>query len=166
MVSKAIAVFPVCRSPIISSHRPRPIGTRLSTAFNPVYTGLGTDLRAIIPETLTSTVPKDRVKLLPRRSDCSCPMPIFMTIFTSRINHLFRYTHACKTNAHFGSRTKFYIRKVVFLTNLYHSERWANQRISGSDKWSSRCVWFDTVLKVLCMPFLPENELYVPMIQD
>ena len=36
MVSMAIAVLPVCRSPMISSRCPRPMGIRLSTAFKPV----------------------------------------------------------------------------------------------------------------------------------
>ena len=36
MVSMAMAVFPVCRSPIMSSRWPRPIGIRLSTALRPV----------------------------------------------------------------------------------------------------------------------------------
>ena len=36
MVSMAMAVLPVCRSPIMSSRWPRPIGIRLSTALRPV----------------------------------------------------------------------------------------------------------------------------------
>jgi hypothetical protein len=48
MVSIAIVVFPVCLSPIISFHWPRPIRTRLSTAFNLVCMGSCTNLRAIL----------------------------------------------------------------------------------------------------------------------
>ena len=35
-LDKAMAVFPVPRSPMISSRCPRPIGTRASIAFRPV----------------------------------------------------------------------------------------------------------------------------------
>lgn len=56
MVSMAIAVFPVCLSPIISSLYPLPIGTKQSTDFNPVYIGSWTDFLGIIPGALISTL--------------------------------------------------------------------------------------------------------------
>jgi hypothetical protein len=49
IVSTATAVLPVCRSPIMSSRWPRPIGTIASMDFNPVCTGCDTDLRQITP---------------------------------------------------------------------------------------------------------------------
>src|SRR5919106_3027276 len=49
MVSTATAVLPVCRSPMISSRWPRPIGTIASIALRPVCTGCDTDWRAITP---------------------------------------------------------------------------------------------------------------------
>src|SRR5882762_6779189 len=49
MVSTATAVFPVCRSPIISSRWPRPIGTMESIAFRPVCTGCETDFLQTTP---------------------------------------------------------------------------------------------------------------------
>src|SRR5919106_1440389 len=49
MVSTATAVLPVCRSPMISSRCPRPIGTIASIALSPVCTGCDTDWRAITP---------------------------------------------------------------------------------------------------------------------
>jgi hypothetical protein len=55
-VSIATAVFPVCLSPIISSRWPLPIGTKQSTAFNPVCIGSCTDLRGMIPGALISTL--------------------------------------------------------------------------------------------------------------
>ena len=55
MVSIAIAVLPVCLSPIISSLYPLPIGTRASTALIPVCIGSFTDYLGIIPGALTST---------------------------------------------------------------------------------------------------------------
>jgi len=56
IVSTAIAVLPVWRSPMINSLCPLPIGTRLSTAFNPVCIGSWTDFLGIIPGALSSTL--------------------------------------------------------------------------------------------------------------
>jgi hypothetical protein len=47
IASRAIAVLPVCRSPIISSRCPRPIGIRASTTFKPVSRGCATLSRDI-----------------------------------------------------------------------------------------------------------------------
>ena len=55
MVSTAIAVLPVPRSPMISSRWPRPIGTRASIAFKPVWRGSCTDFLSAIPGALYST---------------------------------------------------------------------------------------------------------------
>mmetsp|Transcript_37348 Transcript_37348/g.92350 ORF Transcript_37348/g.92350 Transcript_37348/m.92350 type:complete len:248 (+) Transcript_37348:1150-1893(+) len=55
MASIAMAVFPVWRSPMMSSRWPRPMGTRLSTALSPVCMGSCTDLRTMIPGALIST---------------------------------------------------------------------------------------------------------------
>ena len=49
IVSTATAVLPVCRSPMISSRCPRPIGTIASIALRPVCTGCDTDWRQITP---------------------------------------------------------------------------------------------------------------------
>src|SRR4051812_14310726 len=49
IVSTATAVLPVCRSPMMSSRWPRPIGTMASIALSPVCTGCETDWRAITP---------------------------------------------------------------------------------------------------------------------
>src|SRR6267143_792219 len=49
MVSTATAVFPVWRSPMISSRWPRPIGTMESIAFSPVCTGCETDFLQTTP---------------------------------------------------------------------------------------------------------------------
>ena len=54
MVSIAIAVFPVCLSPIINSLWPLPTGIRLSIAFKPVCIGSDTDFLGIIPGAFTS----------------------------------------------------------------------------------------------------------------
>ena len=54
MVSTATAVFPVYLSPMINSLYPLPIGTKQSTAFNPVYIGSCTDFLGIIPGALIS----------------------------------------------------------------------------------------------------------------
>jgi hypothetical protein len=56
MQSTAMAVFPVCLSPIMSSLYPLPIGTSESTDFNPVIIGSCTDFLGIIPGALTSTL--------------------------------------------------------------------------------------------------------------
>jgi len=55
-VSIATAVLPVCLSPIMSSLYPLPIGTKQSTAFNPVYIGSCTDFLGIIPGAFISTL--------------------------------------------------------------------------------------------------------------
>lgn len=56
MVSMAIAVFPVCLSPMINSLCPLPIGTKQSTDLRPVYIGSFTDFLGIIPGALISTL--------------------------------------------------------------------------------------------------------------
>ena len=45
----ATAVFPVCRSPMMSSRCPRPIGTIASIAFSPVCSGSFTGCRSTTP---------------------------------------------------------------------------------------------------------------------
>ncbi len=50
IVSIAIAVLPVWRSPMISSRCPRPIGTSASMALIPVCIAWSTDWRVITPE--------------------------------------------------------------------------------------------------------------------
>ena len=55
MVSTAIAVFPVWRSPMMSSRWPRPIGIMASTAFTPVWSGSFTGWRPTIPGATRST---------------------------------------------------------------------------------------------------------------
>ena len=54
IVSIAIAVFPVWRSPMISSRWPRPIGIIASIAFRPVCTGTVTGWRWTTPGALNS----------------------------------------------------------------------------------------------------------------
>ena len=55
IVSIAIAVLPVWRSPMISSRWPRPIGISASMALTPVWTGVSTDLRTMTPGAMRST---------------------------------------------------------------------------------------------------------------
>uniref|UniRef100_A0A6B0UWL4 Uncharacterized protein n=1 Tax=Ixodes ricinus TaxID=34613 RepID=A0A6B0UWL4_IXORI len=57
--SIAMAVLPVCLSPIISSRWPRPIGTRLSTALIPVSIGSFTEILGIMPGAFTPTRARD-----------------------------------------------------------------------------------------------------------
>src|SRR3954447_4625429 len=54
IVSSAIAVFPVWRSPMISSRWPRPIGIIASIAFRPVWSGTLTGWRWTTPGALHS----------------------------------------------------------------------------------------------------------------
>ena len=54
MASIAIAVLPVCRSPIISSRCPLPIGVIASIAVIPVSKGVLTLLRVITPGAILS----------------------------------------------------------------------------------------------------------------
>ena len=54
IVSIAIAVFPVCLSPIISSRWPLPIGVRASIAVRPVWSGSWTDFLSMIPGAILS----------------------------------------------------------------------------------------------------------------
>src|SRR5215204_2084221 len=54
MVSMAIAVLPVWRSPMISSRWPRPIGIMASMAFRPVWSGSFTGWRWTTPGALNS----------------------------------------------------------------------------------------------------------------
>ena len=63
IVSIAIVVLPVLRSPMINSRCPRPIGTMPSTALIPVCSGSCTGLRPTIPGAWTS---RRRVLSVPR----------------------------------------------------------------------------------------------------
>src|SRR5882762_4736074 len=54
MVSRATAVLPVWRSPMISSRCPRPMGIMESIAFNPVAMGSRTGWRAMTPGAMRS----------------------------------------------------------------------------------------------------------------
>ena len=54
MVSTATAVLPVCRSPMISSRWPRPIGTIASMALRPVCSGSRTGCRSTTPGAMRS----------------------------------------------------------------------------------------------------------------
>jgi len=54
IVSIAIAVLPVCLSPMISSRCPRPIGTMESIALIPVCNGVSTDFLEITPDATRS----------------------------------------------------------------------------------------------------------------
>ena len=67
MVSMATAVLPVCRSPMISSRCPRPIGTMASMDLSPVCTGWPTDCLVMTPGATFSMgeVPSDSIGPLP-----------------------------------------------------------------------------------------------------
>ena len=54
IVSTAIAVLPVWRSPMISSRWPRPIGIMLSITLIPVWTGVSTGWRTMTPGAIRS----------------------------------------------------------------------------------------------------------------
>lgn len=56
IASIAIDVFPVLESPIINSRCPCPIGTKLSTTFNPVSNGVLTEDLSIIEGARVSTL--------------------------------------------------------------------------------------------------------------
>ena len=72
MVSSAIAVFPVWRSPMISSRWPRPMGIMLSMAFSPVAIGSRTGCRSITPGARRSRVMNSLVEIGPL-SSIACP---------------------------------------------------------------------------------------------
>src|SRR5512139_1502192 len=72
IVSTAIAVLPVCRSPMISSRWPRPIGIIESIAFSPVCTGSRTGWRATTPGAIRSIGAKRSVRTGPLPS-IGCP---------------------------------------------------------------------------------------------
>jgi hypothetical protein len=65
MVSTAMEVLPVCRSPMISSRCPRPMGIIESMALTPVCIGSCTDLRRMMPGALTSILRKSLVSIGP-----------------------------------------------------------------------------------------------------
>ena len=65
IVSIAMAVLPVWRSPMISSRWPRPIGIIESIALMPVCIGSCTDLRAMMPGALISTLRESLVPIGP-----------------------------------------------------------------------------------------------------
>src|SRR5262249_7677629 len=68
IVSIAIAVLPVCRSPMISSRCPRPIGVIASIALIPVWSGSYTERRATMPGALSSTRRRSLERISPRPS--------------------------------------------------------------------------------------------------
>jgi hypothetical protein len=55
IVSIAMALLPVWRSPMISSRWPRPIGISASMALMPVWTGVSTPWRVMTPGAIRST---------------------------------------------------------------------------------------------------------------
>jgi hypothetical protein len=55
MVSMAMVVLPVDRSPMISSRWPRPMGIMASMAMMPVCTGWLTERRRMMPGAIFST---------------------------------------------------------------------------------------------------------------
>ena len=55
MVSIAMVVLPVARSPMMSSRWPRPMGIIASMAMMPVCMGWSTDLRGMMPGAIFST---------------------------------------------------------------------------------------------------------------
>jgi hypothetical protein len=65
IVSTAIAVLPIWRSPIISSRWPRPIGVMESIAFRPVCIGSFTGCRWITPGALNSAGRRSVVSMSP-----------------------------------------------------------------------------------------------------
>src|SRR5512132_2686472 len=76
IVSIAIAVLPVWRSPMISSRWPRPIGIIESSAFSPVCTGWFTGWRSTTPGACPSS---DRVSVVAIGPLPSIGMPIAFT---------------------------------------------------------------------------------------
>ena len=73
IVSMAMAVLPVWRSPMISSRWPRPIGISASIALMPVWTGVSTPWRTMTPGAIRSTgrvfVRGDRALAVERRAE-------------------------------------------------------------------------------------------------
>src|SRR6201986_2923309 len=57
MVSSAIAVLPVWRSPMISSRWPRPTGVRASIALRPVALGSPREFRGLVPAAVAALRP-------------------------------------------------------------------------------------------------------------
>src|SRR5262245_11614079 len=78
MVSIAMAVLPVWRSPMISSRWPRPIGVIASIALIPVWSGSCTDLRATMPGAFNST------RRVSRPSTAGLPSTGTPSAFTTR----------------------------------------------------------------------------------
>ena len=68
IVSTAIVVLPVWRSPMISSRWPRPIGISASMALMPVWSGSFTGWRWTTPGALNSTGRNSVVSIGPRSS--------------------------------------------------------------------------------------------------
>ena len=78
MVSRATAVLPVWRSPMISSRCPRPIGTMPSMALRPVCIGSRTGCRSTTPGAMRSMGERFFVRIGPLPS-MGCP-----SAFTTR----------------------------------------------------------------------------------
>jgi hypothetical protein len=68
MASTATAVFPVPRSPMISSRCPRPMGISASIALIPVCIGSFTGWRSTMPGATTSTARRPTEGMGPRPS--------------------------------------------------------------------------------------------------
>jgi hypothetical protein len=72
IVSMAMAVLPVWRSPMMSSRWPRPMGINASTALRPVCMGSCTDLRCRIPGACTARRGRVSRRNRRRRGDQVC----------------------------------------------------------------------------------------------
>src|SRR5665647_2517280 len=68
IVSTATVVLPVCRSPLMSSRWPRPMGIIESMALMPVCSGSSTDLRSITPGACSSRARRPSATISPRPS--------------------------------------------------------------------------------------------------
>ncbi len=90
MVSMAIAVLPVARSPMINSRWPRPIGIIESIALMPVCSGSVTGCRTMMPGAIISMGRAATVSMAPNPST-GCPSEsttrpsIFGPVSTSRM---------------------------------------------------------------------------------
>ena len=161
MVSTAMAVLPVWRSPIINSRCPLPMGIMESMAFKPVCKGSFTGWRAVTPKAFLSTgtwvsaftgpfpstgTPKG-VMTLPRMASptgTSTILPVRLTISPSLM-----VSHSPKMATPTLSSSRFNVMPIISPGNSTSSPAitWSSPytRAIPSPTWITSPIWSNSI---------------------
>src|SRR3954471_2047165 len=152
IVSTAIAVLPVWRSPMISSRWPRPIGIIASMAFRPVCSGSTTGWRWTTPGALNSAGRRSSLSIGPLPSSglpsgstmrpsrasptgISMSSPVRLTVSPSTIlSHSPKSTTPTLSDSRFSARPVTSWGSSSFSNDMQLSRPWTRQMPSATDR--------------------------------